>query len=213
MSPSHDDVATTIYLREPPRPVHPPRLAPEPARPPDCPTCPFRQDAPITLVLPTDMQPGPRPTRPLASRHAPTLPRATDRPAPTRPEPGASPAPRHAPTLPRATGRPAPTLAALPEPGASPARPAPHPMSATLTELRPVDAAPHASTGTTTDIRPAAGSAAPTVVQPLAAARRHPRPLPRSALKWVQIGLWVVIAGGLLVLAFRPSHPPAAAAR
>jgi hypothetical protein len=88
-------------------------------------------------------------------------------------------------------------------------------MSATLTELRPADAAPHASTGTTTDIRPAAGSAAPTVVQPLAAARRHPRPrpLPRSALKWVQIGLWAVIAGGLLVLAFRPSHPPAAAAR
>lgn len=81
----------------------------------------------------------------------------------------------------------------------------PVPATATLTELRPV-AAPRVPTGTTTEIRPAAG--ATTVIQPVAprAPQRRPGPLP-AHLARLQLALWLVIAAGLLFLAFRPGLP------
>lgn len=204
MSTACDDIATTVYLREPPLPVHPPHLAPEPPREPHCGTCPFRQEAPITLVLPDDLQPGPAPARP---RRAPVPPVPAPQPPPPRARPAlvtaepALPLPRHAPVLPRPAARPpdpvtthaAPTLGS-PEPAAP---------FATLTEFRPA-AAP---AGSTTEVRPVASSAAPTVVQQVSPPRRGlPSLRPRLAL--IQLGLWVVIAGGLLFLAFRSPPPP-----
>lgn len=172
MTPARDDAATTVYLREPPLPAHPPHLAPEPARAAhlSCATCPFRQaeDRPITLVLPDPLRPAPqRPALPL-----PTVDPRADRPA-----------------LPLPARLPPPTRVAA---------------TATLTELRP--ASPPTRTGTTTEIRPAAG--ATTVIQPVAprAPQRRPHPAP-AHLARLQLGLWLVIAVGLLLLAFRPTLP------
>jgi hypothetical protein len=64
---------------------------------------------------------------------------------------------------------------------------------------------------TATQLRPIGGTGSTTVLQAVAPAPPRPRPPPpphrRAWLAHLQLALWLVIAAGLLILAFRPRAP------
>jgi hypothetical protein len=95
------------------------------------------------------------------------------------------------------------TPARLPEPTAAPSRPATTTPQAVASARLPEP--------TATQLRPIGGTGSTTVLQAVAPAPPRPRPPPppppRAWLAHLQLALWLVIAAGLLILAFRPLAP------
>jgi hypothetical protein len=193
MLPARDDTATTEYHRGLPLPVHPPLLAPEPPRNQrPGPASPQIAARPRTTPQPTLPPPGPT----LASR-GPTQPRSA--PQSTQP--------------PRSALPPAPMQLA-PRPGTAPAWASPAPCT-TCPFRQPPDRTlilpdqQATSPPTATQLIPAGGTGSTTILQAVAPppVRRRPTPPPprRSYLLHLQVGLWIVITIGLLILALRPT--------
>lgn len=171
-----DDLATIEYHRGAPLPPRPTLLAPEPRPPtPRSPPGP----APLTsLPRPTPLTPLPRPgTSAMQIAPRPGTPPAWSQPAACTTCPFRQPPDR--------------TLV-LPD-AQTPLDPTPprSPQGPTATQLRP------SQSGSTTVLQ---------AVAPPPPAKRMVLPLPpprRSPLVYVQLGLWLVIAAGLLILAVR----------
>ena len=196
MLPARDDTATTEYHRGLPLPVHPPMLAPEPPRTP--------RPAPMQIAprphsnLPPHPRTPPQPTLP-----APTL--ASRNPTPPR---APSPQPARA-----ALPSPAP-MQLSPRPGTAPAWGSPAPCT-TCPFRQPPDRTlilpdqQPAGPPIATELIPAGGTGSTTILQAVAPppVRRRPTPPPprRSYLLHLQVGLWIVITVGLLILALRPA--------
>lgn len=212
MLPARDDTATTEYHRGLPLPVHPPMLAPEPPR--------SQHPRPVPMQFAprphSNLPPHPRTPQSPPPPPGPTLaphPRAT--PQSTLPPPG--------PTLAQRAPSPQPTRSALPSsppmqlaprPGTAPAWGSPAPCTTcpfrqppdrtlTLPDQQPTNPP------VATELIPAGGTGSTTILQAVAPPpiRRRPTPPPprRSYLLHLQVGLWIVITVGLLILALRPA--------